>query len=116
MYYDHRLLCERVYRGLRCNPNTSLKNISQELGVSRRTIQNVLIAVTGKKFRELQKETLFAKVQTILAARPDVTIKELASEVGYDSPRSLAAPKSQENPLRAKPEFFHLARAHADLA
>lgn len=90
MSYDHGLLHLRVSLSLQRKPNSSLRELSRELHVSRRTIQNAVISVTGKKFRELQEETLLTKIQSILLSRPDVAIKELSNDVGYRSPRSFA--------------------------
>ena len=90
MSYDHGLLHLRVSLSLQRKPNSTLRELSRELHVSRRTIQNAVISVTGKKFRELQEETLLARVQTILLTRPGVAIKELSGDVGYRSSRSFA--------------------------
>ena len=90
MSYDHALLHLRVSLSLQRKPNSSLRELSRELHVSRRTIQNAMISVTGKKFSELQEETLLARVQSILLTRPSIAIKELSSDVGYSSPRSFA--------------------------
>lgn len=64
--------------------------MSWELHISRRTIENAVAAVTGKKFSELREEILLAKVQSELHARPGSAIKELSREAGYQSPRSFA--------------------------
>jgi AraC-like DNA-binding protein len=88
--YDHGLLHLKVSLSLQRKPNSSLGELSRELHVSRRTIQNAVISATGKSFRELQKETLLTRVQSILLARPSVAIKELSDDVGYRSPRSFA--------------------------
>ena len=88
--YDHGLLHLRVSLSLQRKPNTSLRELSRELHVSRRTIQNAVISVAGKKFRDLQEETLLARVQSILMTRPGIAIKELSCDVGYRSPQSFA--------------------------
>lgn len=90
MSHDHGLLHARVSLSLQRKPNSSLIELSRELHVSRRTIQSAVISITGKNFRELQHETLLARVQSILLTRPGIAIKELASEVGYRSARSFA--------------------------
>ena len=90
MSYDHELLYLRVSLSVQRKPNSSLRELSRELHVSRRTIQSVVISLTGKTFRAIQEEVLLARVQTILLATPGVTIKELARDVGYRSPRSFA--------------------------
>ena len=90
MSYDPTLLYERICLSLHRNPSLSLEELSRELRVSRRTIQNTVIAVTAKKFRDLRKELLLARFQTALVAEPAAAIKELSSEIGYQSPRSFA--------------------------
>ena len=90
MSCDHGLLYLRASLSLQRKPNSSLRELSKELHVSRRTIQNVVISVTGKTFREIQEELLLARVQTILEANPGVSIKELSRDIGYRCPRSFA--------------------------
>ena len=90
MSYDHRLLCERVSLCLHRNPNSSLKDVSQVLRVSRRTIQNAVVEVTGKKFRDLRDELLLTKVKNLLAVAPVNSIRDVSLEAGYRSPRSFA--------------------------
>jgi len=90
MSYDPTLLHERISLSLNRNPSLSLEELSRELRVSRRTIQNTIIAVTGKKFRDLRGKFLLARFQRALVAEPAAAIKELSSEIGYGSPRSFA--------------------------
>jgi len=90
MSYDPKLLYERISLSLRQNLSLSLEELSQELRVSRRTIQNTVIVVTGKKFRDLREEFLLARFQSAVVAEPAAAIKELSSEIGYGSPRSFA--------------------------
>ena len=90
MSYDPTLLYERIFLSLQQNPSLSLEELSGDLHVSRRTIQNIIIAVAGKKFRDLREEFLLARFKTALAAEPAATIKELSSEIGYRSPRAFA--------------------------
>ena len=90
MSYDPTLLYEWISVSLYQNPSLSLEELSQELSVSRRTIQNTVIAIAGKKFRDLRKELLLAIFQSALVAEPAAAIKELSSEIGYASPRSFA--------------------------
>jgi AraC-like DNA-binding protein len=90
MSYDPTLLYQQVSLSLHGNPSLTLEELSRELRVSRRTIQNTVIAVSGKKFRDLREELLLAKFQSTLAAEPAAAIKDLSSEIGYGSPRSFA--------------------------
>ena len=72
------------------NPCCPLRELSRELRVSRRTIQNAVDAVTGKKFRDLRDELLLAKIKNLLASAPNTTIRQVSLEAGYRSPRSFA--------------------------
>lgn len=90
MSYDPTLLYERIFLSLQRNPGLSLEELSQELHVSRRTIQNTVIGATGKKFRDLRDELLLTGFKSALAAEPAAAIKELSSKIGYRSPRSFA--------------------------
>ena len=90
MSYDHRLLCERVALRLQRKPNSSLRELSRELHVSRGTIQNAVNAVTGKKFRELREELLLMRLGNLLESAPNATIRKVSLEAGYKSPRSFA--------------------------
>jgi AraC-like DNA-binding protein len=64
--------------------------LSKELGISRRTIQCVVIAVKGKRFRDLREEIFLARVESLLMATPGLAIKELSFQAGYSSTRSFA--------------------------
>src|SRR5215831_8904705 len=88
--YDRRLLCERISLSLHRKPSTSLRELSQELRVSRRTIQNTVITIQGKKFRDLRNELLLENVEKLLASAPNATIRQVSLEAGYKSPRSFA--------------------------
>ena len=90
MSYDHRLLCKRVSLYLQRNPNTSLIELSRELHVSGRTIQNAVKAVAGKNLRGLREELLLARIKNLLASAPNATTRKVSLEVGYKSPRSFA--------------------------
>lgn len=90
MSYDNVLLSQRILRSLERNPSYSLKLLSHELHVSRRTIEYVAFATKGKRFKELRAEALLAKVRGIIQETPIISIKELTFEVGYKSPRSFA--------------------------
>lgn len=90
MSYNPTLLYDRIFLTLQRNPALSLEELSQELRVSRRTIQNTVIAITSKKFRDLREQLLLARFQRALAAEPAAAIKELSCDIGYRSPRSFS--------------------------
>jgi AraC-like DNA-binding protein len=88
--YNHRLLLDEICRCLRQSPCCSLGVLSQELRVSRRTIQQVAITTTGKTLRQLREEVLLARVKYLFIARPTSAIKELSFDLGYKSSRSFS--------------------------
>ena len=90
MSYDRSLLCARIFEALDKNPSSSLQELAGLLRVSRRTIQNAVIAVTGMKFKDLREEILLARFQHTLMSEPAAAIKELSRELGYRSARSFA--------------------------
>ena len=90
MSYNHRLLLEEICRCLRQSPCCSLGVLSQELRVSRRTIQQVTITTTGKTLRRLREDVLLARVKYLFIARPASAIKELSFDLGYKSSRSFS--------------------------
>ena len=63
MSYDHKLLCERISLRLRRNPNISLWELCKELRVSRRTMQQGVIAVKGERFSDLREDLLLARMR-----------------------------------------------------
>lgn len=88
--YTQRQLFSRITLSLQSKPHCSLAELSRELRVGRRTIQNAVSAVTGKRFRDLRDEVLLEKVKGLLASAPSAAIKEVSFEVGYRSPCAFA--------------------------
>src|SRR5436190_1776402 len=84
------VLFNRITLTLQGNPCCPLGELSRELRVSRRTIQNAVDAVTGTKFRDLRDELLVVKIKNLLASAPNTTIREVSLDAGYRSPRSFA--------------------------
>lgn len=71
------------------DPCRSLSDLSEELQVSRRTIQNTVNLVTGKKFRDLREDLLLTKIKKLLESA-NTTIRKVSLEAGYKSSRSFA--------------------------
>lgn len=88
--YTQRQLFNKITLTLQSTPHCSLADLSRELGVSRRTIQNAISGVTGKKFRDLRDEAVLERVKNLLTSAPNTAIKELALETGYRSPSAFA--------------------------
>src|SRR6266568_4380352 len=84
------VLFNRITLTLQGNPCCSLGELSRELRVSRRTIQNAVDAITGRKFRDLRDELLVVKIKSLLGSAPNITISQVSLEAGFKSPRSFA--------------------------
>ena len=90
MSYGHALLFQAISQRITDAPLTSLRDLSLELRVSRRTLQQVVRTQAGKSLRELRKELLIARVVYLLASQPGFAIKEVSFAIGFRSPRSFA--------------------------
>jgi AraC-like DNA-binding protein len=90
MAYEREFLLESVLKLLRDRAGCSLGYIEGHLGVSGRTLQKVILALTGKQFKVLREEVLIDKVRTLIRLRPTVAIKEISFAAGYASPRSFS--------------------------
>lgn len=64
--------------------------LSQELRLSRRTIQKTVVVACGKNFRDLREEVLIARVKNLFVSEPTLAIKAISFSLGYESPRSFA--------------------------
>ncbi|MBI4454864.1 MAG: AraC family transcriptional regulator [Acidobacteria bacterium] len=90
MTYDLQGIFGRIERALAENPRTTLKEISQELQVDRHTLERSVYAAHRKSFREYQQEiTLTAALRT-LKSEPNLSIKQIAAILGYNSPRAFS--------------------------
>lgn len=90
MSYDSRILFHNISRCLKQNPCISLATLSQELKLSRRTIQKTVVVASGKNFRDLREEVLVARVKNLFISEPTLAIKAISFSLGYESPRSFA--------------------------
>jgi AraC-like DNA-binding protein len=88
MLYDPRLLCARVSALLDQNPSRSLEDLSQELGICSKTIQNAVADTTGRKFTDFKADILIAKLTCFFAAKPFSLIKQVSVDLGYKSTRT----------------------------
>lgn len=90
MGYAQRYLVSKITVTLQGKPRCSLAEMGRELGVSSRTIQNAIGAVTGKKFRDLRDEALFKRVKSLIKSAPNILVKELCLVAEYRSPSAFA--------------------------
>jgi AraC-like DNA-binding protein len=90
MSYDPRLLFEEISICLRESPSKTLLDISNNLQVSRRTIEKAISTSTGGTFRRLREEILLTRFRSLCASQPTLAIKELCFAVGFKSATSFA--------------------------
>ena len=88
--YNYALLFDAVRQSLHGKPSRSLRDLSQELHVSRGTLEKAVSVVTGKSFRCLRDEILVNHLINSFASRPACTIKQISLALGYKSSRSFA--------------------------
>jgi len=102
MAYDPTLLFAEVKVRLQNAPATSLKALSLSLGVSDRTIQNVVKVKTGKQFTRLRSDILIEEFRSALQSQPNATIKEMCFSMGYKSLRSFTRAISRSTGVSPK--------------
>ena len=90
MSYDSRLLFEEISICLHESPSKTLLDISNNLQVSRRTIEKAISTSTGGTFRRLREEILLTRFRSLCASQPTLAIKELCFAVGFKSATSFA--------------------------
>ena len=83
--YDHRRLFARVCAAVDAAPGASLSRIALGLGVHPHTLAQVIRARTGRTFSNWRAERQLALSATLLRNRPDLSIKEIAAAVGFNS-------------------------------
>ena len=90
MSYEYNSLLDTILLHLQRTPYGLLGNLSRALGVSQRTIERTVFVASGKTFRELRKKALIERVTAVLVSRPARPIKQVAFDLGYNSPSSFA--------------------------
>jgi len=114
MSYDPRLLFQEISVCLRESPSKTLVEISQNLRVSRGTIEKAVSTSTGETFRRLREEILLTKVRSLFASQPTLAIKELGFEVGFKSARSFARAIKRASGSSPEELRFRVARELLD--
>lgn len=90
MSYDPKLLFERISISLQENPCLLLRELSQRINVSERTIKNAVQSSTDRNFRCLRDEFLLMRVKEMFASEPGISIKELSFAIGFKSASAFA--------------------------
>lgn len=69
-------------------PRTSIVEVAARLRVDRHTVERAVREKAGKQFREWRDQILGSKSVAMLAHRPELSIKQVAWELGFRSPKS----------------------------
>jgi AraC-like DNA-binding protein len=88
--YNYELLFEKINFCMRRNPCVSVEDMSKELKVSRRTIQEIIAFRAVKPYSSLRQEILIAKVTMLFIQEPHLVIKEISFAVGFTSASAFA--------------------------
>jgi len=90
MTYDHTALARYIVSRLQEQPRSSLSSICRDLKISRHTAELSLQEVTGKVFKQIQREETLRAVDNVVTASASATLKEIAFQTGFPSATSLA--------------------------
>lgn len=88
MSYNYSLLFAEISKRLAENPRRSIAQLASELGISRRTIQHIVSAQSGRTFNAIRDEILLIEVRRLFVSEPQLAIKEVCFALGFSSPRS----------------------------
>ena len=90
MSYNSKLLFDQLSARLRENPRKTLRELSTDLGISDRTIEEKIRLFTGITFRQFREELLLMTIRSQFADRPEIAIKEVSLGLGFKSSSSFA--------------------------
>jgi AraC-like DNA-binding protein len=90
MAYNAKKLAEEIDACLSRSPRTTLSQIAQDLGVSRRTISRLLGRCRGASYRSYQQSVLLKTALQLLRKGREPTIKETPYSLGYSSPAAFS--------------------------
>jgi AraC-like DNA-binding protein len=83
MAYERRQLVAEVDTQLTRTPRKTLREICEELGVERHTIERSMRELIGKSFREVEREKTLQRFLQLLKERATFSEKQIAAELGY---------------------------------
>lgn len=90
MSYDRLTLGNDVVELLRRNPRLTLIELARRTGVERHTVESACREVTGLIFRALKREYQYRRACELLRQRPYLSIKQVASGLGYSNSQSFS--------------------------
>jgi methylphosphotriester-DNA--protein-cysteine methyltransferase len=85
MSYDRLGIAQQLQMLIERNPIKRLDAICKQLGIDRHTALRSLREFAGTTFREVQRRALIRKATYHLISSPSLSLKEIASLVGYAS-------------------------------
>jgi AraC-like DNA-binding protein len=85
MIYNPKLLAEQIDARLSESPRITLSQLARDLGVSRRTLEDVFRQAKGMSYRSYQQSMLLRAALNLLAKSDRLTIKQIAFLLGYSS-------------------------------
>lgn len=86
MVYYAQGLFSVIEQTLAIQPAATEEGLAEALRVSRHTITRVVRDNTGLNFRAFRSRFLLTAAKKLLLDRPNFSIKEIASILGYSSP------------------------------
>lgn len=90
MSYNSKLLFDELSARLRENPRKTLRELSTDLNISDRTIEEKVRLFTGITFRQFREELLLMTIRDQFADRPQIAIKVVSLGLGFKSSSSFA--------------------------
>src|SRR5262245_36224667 len=90
MSYDHTSVATAVRAHLLDAPRSSLESICKQLAVERHTVRRALRNTFGLNSRQLQRICVLERAGSLQAETRIRSVKEIAFELGYNSPQSLS--------------------------
>jgi AraC-like DNA-binding protein len=112
MCYDQHLLAAEVLDLLSEKPCLSLQNICQRIHIDRHTVTRTLRNTWGTSFRDFRREVIAKQAAHLLQRCPNLSLKEVAFQLGFSSPKTFAhflknmtglTPKEYRRTLRFHP-------------
>ncbi|RPJ59904.1 MAG: AraC family transcriptional regulator [Acidobacteria bacterium] len=90
MAYNKAEMVRAVELLLTISPRSPLDDVARKLRVERHTISRSLRELKRTTFRGLQTQAVLTEAM-ILLRKPNLSVKEIASVLGYDSPRAFSS-------------------------
>lgn len=103
------LLIHRISACLQESPRKTLGDLSHSLHVSESTLKKIVRSSTGKSFRCFREQILLGRVRHLLVHQPDLAIKELSFDVGFQSASSFARAIRRASGLSPEELRFQIA-------